>query len=138
MPATVCSLQPSTPAPKGQHDLRLIGPVRGIDRAPVWQVALCKTSGQAVGLAILLSGKSNAQVADELGMERAQLSRIVHGTHHMPADRALRFAQVTHSWAWQQWVALQAGFDLVTRQETPEERVSRLEAEVVALRAAAA
>lgn len=119
-----------------QNELPILGPVRGVERAPAHEVALCKTSGQAVALAILKSRKTASRVADEIGMERAQLSRIVSGQHHFPADRALEFARSTHSWAWHQWVAFQGGFDMVPRTESPEERLARLEAENAELRAA--
>lgn len=118
-----------------QNELPLIKAVRGIERAPSHEVALCKTSGQAIGLAILKSGKTASRVADEIGMERAQLSRIMSGTHHFPADRALSFARSTYSWAWQQWVSFQCGMDMVPRTESPEERLARLESENAELRA---
>lgn len=121
-----------------QHELPILGPVRGIERAPAHEVALCRTSGQAVGLAILKSRKSQQQVADAIGMDKAQLSRILHGSHHFPADLGLALARATHSWAWQQWVAMSCGFDLVQRQETTEERLARLESENRELRASAA
>lgn len=118
-----------------QHELRLICPVRSVERAPAHEVALCKTSGQAIALAILKSGKSASRVADELGMERAQLSRIVNGSHHFPADKAFEFAHVTYSWAWQQWIAFKCGMDMVPRSESPEEKMVRLESENAELRA---
>lgn len=118
-----------------QHELPIIGSVRGIERAPAHEVALCKTSGQAIGLAILKSGKTASRVADLIGMERAQLSRIIGGSHHFPADKALDFARATHSWAWQQWVSFQCGMDMVPRVESPEERLARLESENAELRA---
>lgn len=121
-----------------QHELPLVGPVRSVERAPAHEVALCKTSGQAVGLAILKSGKTASQVADLIGMEKAQLSRILHGSHHFPADKSVDLARATHSWAWHQWIAMQAGYDLVPRRETPEERLARLESENAELRARAA
>ena len=118
-----------------QHELPILGPVRGIERAPAHEVALCKTSGQAIGLAILKSGRTASCVADDIGMERAQLSRIIGGSHHFPADKALAFARATHSWAWQQWVSFQCGMDMVPRMESPEERLARLESENAELRA---
>lgn len=121
-----------------QHELRLICPVRSVERAPAHEIALCKTSGQAIALAILKSGKTASRVADEIGMERAQLSRIVGGSHHFPGDRALDFAHVTHSWAWQQWIAFQCGMDMVPRTESMEEKLARLESENANLRMAAA
>lgn len=57
------------------------------------------------------------------------MSRIISGNAHMPADVALRFAQVVGNWGWQQWVAHNCGMDLVQRAESPEERLARLEAE---------
>jgi hypothetical protein len=118
-----------------QHELPLIKAVRGVERAPSHEVALCKTSGQAIGLAILKSGKTASTVADEIGMERAQLSRIMTGTHHFPADKGLTFARATHSWAWQQWISHQCGMDMLPRAESPEERMARLESENAELRA---
>lgn len=112
-----------------QREFPLFAEVPGVQRVRSDYVALCKTSGEAVLLAIRLAGKSQRQVAGEIGMEPAQLSRIVVSNAHMPADLGKRFAQCVGNWGWQQWVAHSCGMDLVPRTESPEERMARLEAE---------
>lgn len=119
-----------------QNELRLIGPVQGVTRVPAHLVALCHTSGQAVLLALNYGKKSQRQVADDIGMEPAQLSRIIAGNAHMPADKGLIFATSVRNWGWQQWVAHACGMDIVPRAESPEEKMTRLEARVAELEAA--
>ncbi len=118
-----------------QREFPLFAQVPGIARVPSHLIALCKTSGEAVLLAIRIGNKSQRQAAHDIGMEPAQLSRIISGNAHMPADAALRFAQVVNNWGWQQWVAHACGMDIVPRTESPEERLARLEAENADLRA---
>lgn len=118
-----------------QREFPLLAQVPGITRVPAHLIGLCRTSGEAVLLAIRVGAKSQRQVANDIGMEPAQLSRIIAGNAHMPADAAVRFAQVVHNWGWQQWVAHSCGMDLVQRYESPEERMARLEAENEHLRA---
>lgn len=119
-----------------QHELRLIGPVPGMTRVPAHMVDLCRTSGEAVLLAIRYGKRTQRQVADAIGMEAGQLSRIVVGNAHMPADKALAFAHAVRNWGWQQWVAHSCGMDMVPRVESPEEKLVRLEARVAELEAA--
>lgn len=119
-----------------QKEFPLLGPVQGITRVPAHLVSLCRTSGEAVLLAIRYGQKSQRQVAGDIGMEPAQLSRIVSGNAHMPADVALTFAQVVKNWGWQQWVAHTCGMDIVPRTESPEEKMARLEARLAELEAA--
>jgi len=121
-----------------QHELALIGPVPGMTRVPAHLIGLCRTSGEAVMLAIRYGKKSQRQVANDIGMEPSQLSRIVAGNAHMPADLALTFARSVRNWGWSQWVAHSCGMDMVPRVESPEERMARLEAENADLRARAA
>lgn len=121
-----------------QHEFPLLAPVKRPERVPAHLVSLCRTSGEAVLLAIRYGKKSQRQVAAAIGMEPAQLARIVTGTAHMPADKALALAHVVGNWGWQQWVAHASGFELAPRAESPEERLARLEAENAELRARAA
>jgi len=112
--------------------------VRAPSRIPAHLISLCQTSGQAVLLAINYSKKSQRQVAGDIGMEPAQLSRIISGNAHMPGDLARNFAHAVGNWGWSQWLAHAIGMDLVPRIESPEERLARLEAENQELRARAA
>ncbi len=121
-----------------QHAFALLGPVKRPERIPAHLVSLCRSSGEAVLLAIRYGKKTQRQVAGAIGMEPAQLARIVTGTAHMPADKALELAYAVGNWGWQQWVAHASGFELAQRSESPEERVARLEAENAELRARAA
>ena len=121
-----------------QRALPFIAPIKRPERVPAHLVSLCRTSGEAVLLAIRYGKKTQRQVAAAIGIEPAQLSRVVVGNAHMPADKALELAYAVGNWGWQQWVAHTCGFDLVTRVESPEERVARLEAENAELRARAA
>jgi plasmid maintenance system antidote protein VapI len=137
MPSTLPDPQPSTRVDTRQHALTLLGPVKSPERVPAHLVSLCRSSGEAVLLAIRYGKKTQRQVANTIGMEPAQLARIVGGTAHMPADKGLELAYAVGNWGWQQWVAHACGFDLVQRSESPEERVARLEAENAELRAKA-
>jgi plasmid maintenance system antidote protein VapI len=121
-----------------QREFPLLAAVRPPARLPAHLVSLCQNSGQAVLLAINYSKKSQRQVAHDIGMEPAQLSRIVNGGAHMPADLARQFANTVGNWGWSQWLAHAVGMDLVPRIESPEERLARLEAENHELRARAA
>ncbi|WDS36211.1 helix-turn-helix transcriptional regulator [Pseudoxanthomonas sp.] len=117
-----------------QHALPLIGQVPAITRVPAHLISLCRCSGDAVLLAIRVGKKSQRQVANDIGMEPAQLSRIISGNAHMPADIALSFASAVKNWGWHQWVAHSCGMDLVPRTESTEERMFRLETENAELR----
>lgn len=118
-----------------QREFPLLAPTKRPERIPAHLVSLCRTSGEAVMLAIRYGNKSQRQTANVIGLEPAQLSRIITGGAHMPADKALALAYAVGNWGWQQWVAHTCGFDLVQRVESPEERVARLEAENAELRA---
>jgi len=121
-----------------QREFPLLGSAKSPERIPAHLVALCRTSGEAVRLVINYGKRSIRQVADTIGMEPAQLSRIVTGNAHMPADKGVALAYASGNWGWHQWVAHSAGFDLSRREESPEERMARLEAENAELRRAAA
>lgn len=121
-----------------QNEFRFLSVAKGPERIPAHLVALCRTSGEAVRLAIQYGKKSSRQVANDIGMEVAQLSRILCGNAHMPADKARSMAYAVGNWGWQQWVAFDAGMDLVQRAESPEERLARLESENAELKARAA
>ena len=121
-----------------QHALPLIGVVPSISRVPMHLIGLCRSSGDAVLLAIRVAKKSQRQVAHDIGMEPAQLSRIIGGTAHMPADHAVAFARSVKNWGWQQWVAHNCGMEMVPRTESTEERLCRLEVENAELRMRAA
>lgn len=121
-----------------QREFPLLGVVKRPDRIPAHLVALCHCSAEALRLAMQYGKKSARQVAEAIGMEPAQLSRILCGNAHMPADKAKVFAHFVSNWGWQQWVAFDSGMDLVPRQESAEEKLSRLEAENAELRVRAA
>lgn len=109
--------------------------VKSPERVPAHLVSLCRSSGEAVLLAIRYGKKSQRQAAHSIGMEPAQLSRIVTGSAHMPADLAVSFAHAVGNWGWSQWCAHIVGMDLVGRTESPEEKMARLEAENAELKA---
>jgi len=121
-----------------QNEFRFLGAVKSPERIPAHLVSLCRTSGEAVRLAIQYGRKSARQVAMDIGMEVAQMSRILTGNAHMPADKARSFAYSVANWGWQQWVAFDCGLELVQRNESPEEKLARLEAENADLRSRAA
>jgi plasmid maintenance system antidote protein VapI len=121
-----------------QRELALLGQVKRPELVSKHLVGLCGTSGEAVLLAIRFGKKSQRQVAGLIGMEPAQLSRIVTGGAHMPADLAVSFAHAVGNWGWSQWCAHSIGMDLVVRSESSEEKMARLEAENIDLKARAA
>lgn len=121
-----------------QREMALLGFTKAPTRVPANLVALCRTSGEAVLMAIRYGQKSQRTVAAGIGMESSQLARIIQGNAHMPADKAVRFAYACGNWAWHQWVAFSCGMDLVQRCESPEEKVARLEAENAEYRSRAA
>lgn len=117
-----------------QRQFPMMGFTKPIQRIPPHLIALCSNSAEALRLAMQSGKKSARSVADAIGMEPAQLSRIMSGNAHFPADKALAFAGFVGNWGWQQWVAHTCGMELVPRQESMEERVMRLEAENAHLR----
>lgn len=137
-PLFLPAVQQSTQGNVMQKELALLGSVKHPERVPAHLVSLCRSSGEAVLLAIRYGKKSQRQVAQSIGMEPAQLSRIVTGGAHMPADLAVEFAHAVGNWGWSQWLAHSVGMELVVRSESPEERLARLEAENAELRARAA
>jgi hypothetical protein len=116
----------------------MIGMVKRPERVPAHLVALCHNSAEAVRLAMQYGRRSARQVSGAIGIEPAQLSRVLCGNAHMPADKALAFAHYVGNLGWQQWVAHSCGMDIVPRSESAEEKLSRLEAENADLRARAA
>lgn len=118
-----------------QRELSLMGSMKSPERIPAHLVALCRSSGEAVLLAIRYGKKSQRQVAGAVGIEPAQLARVICGNAHMPADKARALAYAVGNWGWQQWVAFDCGMDMVPRVESPEERLARLESENAELRA---
>lgn len=121
-----------------QRELSLIGTIKSPERIPAHLVSLCRSSGEAVLLAIRYGKKSQRQVASAVGIEPSQLARVICGNAHMPADKARSFAYVVGNWGWQQWVAFDCGMDMVPRTESLEEKLARLESENADLRSAAA
>lgn len=120
-----------------QRQMPMLGALRPIQRAPAHLVALCKDSAQAVRLALQLGKRSQRHVADMIGLDASQLSRILAGVAHFPADLAGPFAEACGNTAWAQWVAGTVGCELTARAETLEQRLVRLEVENAELRACA-
>lgn len=120
-----------------QRQMPLLGALRPIQRAPAHLVGLCKTSAEALRLSLQLGKRSQRYVAEYIGMDPAQLSRILAGVAHFPADLAPGLAEATGNTAWTQWVAGTVGCELTARAETLEQRLVRLEVENAELRACA-
>jgi transcriptional regulator with XRE-family HTH domain len=121
-----------------QRELPILSLTRKPERIPSHLVALCGSAQEALRLAQQYGKKSQQQVANALGIEKSQWSRILSGLANFPANKARAFAYCVGNWGWQQWVAFDAGMDLVPRSESTEERMARLEAENAELRASAA
>lgn len=128
---------PSNSANTRQRQMPMIGTLRPAGRAPAHLVALCRSSAEALRLSLQLGKRSQRHVADLIGMDPAQLSRVLAGVAHFPADMAGALAEATGNTAWAQWVAGTVGCELTARAETLEQRIVRLEVENAELRATA-
>lgn len=121
-----------------QRTLPILSLTRKPERVPAHLVALCGTQQEALRLAQQYGKKSQQQVANALGIEKSQWSRILSGLANFPANKARAFAYCVGNWGWQQWIAYDAGMELVPRSESMEEKMARLEAENAELKATAA
>lgn len=97
----------------------------------------CKSELDALNLCVALSPYKYAhnKLAKDLGMDRGQLSCILNGKKHLPANKRLRFMEVCGNLAPIQYEAMKLRLDI--RQMSLEEENAKLrkklaEAEVLA------
>ena len=93
----------------------------------------CKNRHAAIQLCVQASGLTNSQIADELGIDRGQFTRIMSRTSHFPDAKDDQLMQVCGNYAPMQYSAWRHGFDLQERSK--DARIREMEAELSRLRA---
>lgn len=96
-----------------QVEFPFLGPVKREPRLhdPA-EIAMCRTKVQACRLALLLSRKSQDEVAARIPVTKGQMSRLLSGTRRWTDDVQYRFELITGSLAPSQWDARRRGLDL--------------------------
>lgn len=110
-----------------QGEMPIIGPTRDIEMIPLKRIQKCKTRHAAIQLCVAWSGLESGYVADRLGIDRGQFSRIMGGSAHFPDKKDDELMRVCGNYAPLQYSAWRHGFDLTAR--TNEARLRELEAE---------
>ena len=117
-----------------QEVFRMTGEVRQPRMADPDIVARLPNFRAALRMAVNHSGLAQDEIADELGIDHASLSRMLRDPRHknarpreFPHAKLGEFCRITGSLAPIQWQALQLGLEPVQARET---RVQRLEREL--------
>lgn len=116
-----------------QRNMAFFGPekVKDIEDTPRELVRLCRNFREALRLAIQYGRKTDAWVADHLGIDRGQFSRILHGKAWFPDDQCMAFCRLVGNWTIYQYREIERqGID------AREQRIAALQAELQALGAA--
>lgn len=125
-----------------QQSFPLIGEVRQPVMADPDVVLQLPTFRAALRFAVNHSGIDQESVADGLGINPGDFSRMVREPkhdnarlRHMPADKLADFARITGSLVAQQWLMARLGMEPAHMRET---RIQRLERELARERMRAA
>jgi len=82
----------------------------------------CPSYKEAIRLCINLSGFTNKQVCQQLGIDPGHFSRIMSGTGHFPDDKLPDLMAICGNYAPLQWLARTCKFKLVRRSDTEAKR----------------
>jgi plasmid maintenance system antidote protein VapI len=98
-----------------------------------------KTPAQAILFSIQRAGRTQTVVGEEMGLVKSHWSGIVNGTKNMSLATWLKLRQLLNNDFYLQWMAWTAGYRLVRREPSEQEKVAeeneQLRAEVERLRA---
>lgn len=88
------------------------------------------TMGDAIKLAIQVSGLTDKAIYMDLGIDPGQWSRILSGNAHFPHNKLTQFCDVVGNDVILDWFALQRGKETKMLETTAERRIHELEAEL--------
>lgn len=123
-----------------QNELRLMGEVRQPRHDELSYVERLPSFRSALRRAIALSGLLQEEVAQALGIDKGEFSRMVNDPQRassrprsFPADKLDAFARVTGTLVAHQWLSDRVGQELISKRES---KVQRLERELAEARSA--
>lgn len=116
-----------------QRDMGLLGPTQAIEMVPSKLIQRCQHRGDAIRLCIAWSGQKLSFIADMLGIDRGQMTRITGGTSHFPDRKDDDLMRICKNYAPMQYSAWRFGFDLQERSK--DARIREMEQELAKLRA---
>ncbi|WP_407280580.1 hypothetical protein U5817_09870 [Aromatoleum evansii] len=95
---------------------------------------MCRHRLDAIRLCIQLSGLSHETIAEELGLDKGHLCRILQGKAYFPDTRTIKLMELCGNIAPMQWEAQAMGYQLSA--DSKAQRKAELMAELAALEAA--
>lgn len=110
--------------------MAFLGQVKDIEDVPPSLIKLCRDFRDALRIGIQYGRKTDAWVADHLGIDRGQFSRILNGKAWFPDDKCMEFCRLVGNRAiyqYREWEWKKADF--------ATERRAALLAELAALEA---
>ncbi len=99
-------------------------------------IAAQMTDVGAMRYAAQRSGQDDFEIADELGISRGYMSKVLKGTAGLYGKKLVKFMRITNSIAPLQWLAAQMGCEVVVVDRVQAER-QRLLARLAELEKAA-
>ena len=93
-------------------------------------IRACKTALDAIKMQIQLSGYSHEFIASQLGIDKGHMSRMMSGSAHFPPNKYTALNYLTGNLAFVQFISWQAKRALTEYTQTPEEKISELEAKL--------
>lgn len=115
-----------------QREMPFFAPVQAPHQAPTEFISRATWVG-VLRYCIQRSGLDDFEVADRLHISHGYMSKVLKGTASLAGDRLARFMAITQCVAPAQWIAHQAGADIVMRDPAAA-RIAELEREIEQLR----
>ncbi|SOY65624.1 hypothetical protein CBM2586_B10219 [Cupriavidus phytorum] len=117
-----------------QREIRVLGEARALKDAPAELVSMCRTGLDAIHLCIQLSGYGHYFIAEELGIDKGHMSRMMQGKAGFPTDKRIKLMELCGNRAPVQFEALGVGCELV--ELSKDAQIRALEKQLAALKAA--
>lgn len=114
-----------------QKNMALLGETEPMEMLPEKLIQGCKNRHEAIQLCVAWSRKKSGFIADMLGIDRGQFTRMMGGTAHFPDRKDDDLMQVCRNYAPMQYSAMRWGFDLQERSK--DARIRELQAQLAAL-----
>lgn len=115
-----------------QKEMPIFGQTKPLEMLPIQWIRKCSSRHQAIQLCVKASGLEYSYIADRLGIDRGQFTRIMGGSAHFPDKKEDELMQVCGNYAPMQYSADRHGFDLSLRSS--DRQIAALQEQVNALR----
>lgn len=118
-----------------QREIPILSETRRHKEVDTQLLSMCRHRLDAIRLCIQMSGLSHEIVAEELGLDKGHLCRILQGKAYFPDTKTVQLMTLCGNVAPMQWEALAMGYQLSA--DAKAQRKAELLAELAALDRAA-